>query len=249
MARNTVTVASVYGDMSTTGGEGYSPATSSAAKNGRLAQTVAIFGAGRVGTALARALVAAGYEVRVVGSGTVEGIELIVDVVAPRATAMTAADAVAGADIVILAVPLHKIDTVDPALLSGKVVVDVMNYWEPIDGRLADFAEGSPTTPVVSTRFGDAQVVKAFNHIGYHDIDADVRAAGHPERRALAVAGDSEAAVALVLEMVHRVGFDAVDAGGLADSGVLEAGGPVFGVRLDRPGLESYLTNHAESVR
>lgn len=239
--------------MATTGAARYSrevsssptalgfPSTTSARHHGATTQSVAILGAGRVGTALARALISAGYDVTIAGSGPASGVELIVSVLAPGATAKDAADAVAGADIVILAIPLHKMDTVEPTLLAGKVVVDVMNYWEPIDGALPDFAAGTPTTPIVSNRFAQAQVVKAFNHIGYHDIEDDRQASGHPARRALAVAGDSRAAVDLVLEMVHRVGFDAVDAGGLAESGVLEAGGPVFGVRLGKRELEMHV--------
>lgn len=201
------------------------------------AHRVAIFGAGRVGTALARSLLTAGYEVSIVGSGPVEGIELIVTVVAPGAVAMTAQDAVHDADIVILAVPLHRVDAVDAQLLRGKVVVDVMNYWEPIDGTLVDFTSDAPTSPVISRKFAGARVVKALNHIGYHDIEDDRQEPGTTGRRALAVSGDDGPAVSLVLEMVHRIGFDAVYAGDLEQSHVLETGGPLFGVRLTKSEL------------
>lgn len=203
--------------------------------------TIAVFGAGRVGTALARTLLRAGYQVRVVGSGPPQDIALIVDVLAPGAEAMEGADAVAGADIVILAVPLHKIDSIDSTLLDSKVVVDVMNYWEPIDGTLTDFEGGHGTTSVIQSKFSDAHVVKAFNHIGYHDIETDGRAPGHESRRALAVSGDQPQAVELVLDMVHRTGFDAVYSGDLSRSAILEAGGPIFGVKLARREMERHL--------
>jgi predicted dinucleotide-binding enzyme len=206
-------------------------------------RNIAVFGAGRVGTALGRVLVAAGYQVRIVGSGPASGISLIVDVMAPGAVATDAASAVADADIVILAVPLHRLDSIDTELLRGRVVVDVMNYWEPIDGTLADFSGAAPTSTVVSSRLSGATLVKTLNHIGYHDIEIDRRAPGASDRRALAVSGDDRRAVDLVLEMVHRIGFDAVDAGGLADSGVLEAGGPLFGVRMARADLEQHLSS------
>lgn len=202
-----------------------------------------IFGAGRVGTALARALVASRYDVRIVGSGPANGIELIVNVLAPGAVPMDANPAVADADVVILAVPLHKLDTIDAELLTGKIVVDVMNYWEPIDGALPEFQHlNTITSRVISRHLAAASVVKAFNHIGYHDIETDRREPGDPDRRALAVAGDDHAAVALVMEMVHRIGFDAVNAGGLDESGILEAGGPVFGARLTRHTLKQHLS-------
>lgn len=78
-----------------------------------MTQTIAVLGAGRVGSSVARAAVAAGYTVRVAGSGTVDKIALTAEILMPGAIPMTAAHAVDGADIVILAVPLHKFPTVD----------------------------------------------------------------------------------------------------------------------------------------
>ena len=55
-------------------------------------------------------------------------------ILAPGAEPRRVADAVEDADLVVLAIPLHKFTTLDPALLKGKLVVDVMNYWPPVDG-------------------------------------------------------------------------------------------------------------------
>ena len=41
-------------------------------------------------------------------------------------------------DIVVLAIPLHKFATLDPALVAGKLVVDTMNYWPPSRRRPGD---------------------------------------------------------------------------------------------------------------
>lgn len=197
--------------------------------------TIGVLGAGRVGSAIARTAIKAGYTVNIAGSGPASDIELLVDVVVPGARAMSAADAVAAADLVIVAVPLHKFQSVDPITLDGKLVVDTMNYWEPIDGHLVDFA-GSPgagtgsssSSEVVHRYFSGAQLVRTLNHIGYHELETDPRAAGHLDRRALAIAGESDSA-AVVAEVIERFGFDAVISGPLETGAAFEPGTPIFG--------------------
>lgn len=204
--------------------------------------TIAILGAGRVGTTLARVLANAGFDVRVAGPAGPEGIRLIVEVVAPGARALDASDAIDGADVVILAIPLHRLHTIDPALLDGRVVVDVMNYWPPIDGNLPEFDDAvSGTSTVVAQRLQGARIVKAFNHIGYHDIETDARPPGANDRRAIAVASDDRLASDMVMSMIDATGFDPVDAGPLERGRLLEAGGDVFGVRMGAEQLRSVL--------
>jgi predicted dinucleotide-binding enzyme len=205
---------------------------------------IAILGAGRVGTAIARVAVKAGYDVSIAASGAVEAIELIVDVLAHGAKPRTAAAAVENADVVFLAVPLHKFDSVDPELLAGKIVVDLMNYWEPVDGHQPEFEDAdASSSEVVQARLADSRVIKTLNHIGYHEIEQDGLPAGSPRRRALAVAGDDPDALAIVMAIVERFGFDAIDAGSLKSGAVLQPGGSIFGVRLDAAELSSHLAD------
>jgi predicted dinucleotide-binding enzyme len=193
--------------------------------------TIGILGAGRVGSAIARTALAAGYAVHIAGSGPAEDIQLIVDIVTPGAVAMTAADVAASADLVVLAVPMHKFRSVDPATLDGRLVIDTMNYWQPIDGTLDEFtADSRSTSEVVGTYFAGARLVKTLNHIGYHDLETDARPAGHPDRHGLAIAGAAEDA-AVVAEVLDRFGFDPVYAGPLEAGTAFEPGSPVFGGR------------------
>jgi 8-hydroxy-5-deazaflavin:NADPH oxidoreductase len=194
--------------------------------------TIGILGAGRVGSAIARTALAAGYSVNIAASGPGSDIELLAEIVVPGARAMSASEAVADADLVIVAVPLHKYRTVSPSILAGKLVIDTMNYWEPIDGRLEDFdTDARSSSEIVGDYFSTATVTKTLNHIGYHELETDSRPFGHDQRRALAVAGDDEDAVAAVAEVIDRFGFDAVPSGALATGAAFEPGTPIFGGR------------------
>ncbi|GHG50467.1 hypothetical protein GCM10012320_19120 [Sinomonas cellulolyticus] len=199
-------------------------------------RTVGILGAGRVGTAVAREAIKAGYEVRIATSKPVEDIALIVEIITPGAVAVTAAQA-AQSDLVVLALPLHKFRTVDPAALAGRVVIDAMNYWEPTDGAMPEMHAGRGTSEVVQDFLAASRVVKTLNHIGYHELETDGRPAGAQDRRALAAAGDDEAARAVVLAFIASLGYDAVDAGPLAAGRALEPGTEVFAGAHDAAGL------------
>jgi predicted dinucleotide-binding enzyme len=205
---------------------------------------IGILGAGKAGTSIARAAIAAGDDVAIAASGDVERIRLIVDVLVPGAVATTAVEAVRDADLVVLAVPMHKFRSVDPALLDDKVVIDVMNYWEPIDGRIAELEDApAGTSALVQRAFPDARIVKSLNHLGYHELEEDARPAGAPDRRAVAAASDDPAALATVLAFIDRIGFDPVAAGPLARGVALEPGSPLFGAPYDRAAFEALLAS------
>jgi hypothetical protein len=116
---------------------------------------------------------------------------------------------VADADIVVLAIPLHRFLDLDPGLLNGKVVVDAMNYWPASEGVLKPFTGGG-SSEIVAGRLTGSAVVKALNHIGYHELEDRARPAGAPDRRAAGVAGDDPVAVAAIAGLVDRVGYDPV---------------------------------------
>ena len=185
-----------------------------------------IVGAGKFGTTLARAAIAAGYDVAISGSGSADDIALTVDVLAAGAHAATTDEVVRHADIIVLAVPTHRFRELPRDLFAGKILIDAMNYWQPVDGddpELTTAPDG--TSMIVQERFPSARVVKSLNQLGYHQLEESQRPSGEPDRIAMGAAGDDRLAVRTVIRLVDRLGFDPVDAGPLKNGSALEPDG------------------------
>jgi 8-hydroxy-5-deazaflavin:NADPH oxidoreductase len=202
--------------------EGVASATRPGARNLRLG----IVGAGKFGTTLARAAIAAGYDVAISGSGPADDIALTIEVLAPGVRAATTDEVVSHADIIVLAVPTHRFRELPGDLFAGKILVDAMNYWQPVDGEDPELtAAPDGTSVVVQDRFPSARVVKSLNQLGYHQIEENQRRKGAPDRIAIGAAGDDHLAVRKVMGLLDRLGFDPVDAGPLRNGVALEPDG------------------------
>jgi 8-hydroxy-5-deazaflavin:NADPH oxidoreductase len=203
-----------------------------------------IVGAGKLATTIARAAIAAGYDVAMSGSGPAEDIALTVDVLAPGARAVMTDEVVRHADIIILAVPTHRSRELPRDLFAGKILVDAMNYWEPVDGVDPEFAAvADGTSMIVQQRFPSARVVKSLNQLGYHELEESPRPRGAPDRIAIAAAGEDRLAVRGVMRLVDRLGFDAVDAGPLESGVLLEPDGSPFAVTYSAGELSSLIAH------
>ena len=198
--------------------------------------TIAVLGVGHVGPVIARLALKAGHRVAIASSGTPADLALITTLLIPGAEPRWAVDAIADADIVVLAMPLHRFLAMDPSALSGKLVIDAMNYWPPSDGTLPPpfDDEDIGTSEMVAERLHNAAVVKTLNHVGYHELETSARPSGSADRRALGIAGDDPDAVSTVSAFVDRIGYDPVLLGSLSAGRILQPGGPVFGAVIRR---------------
>lgn len=209
--------------------------------------TIGVLGAGRVGTAVARQAVRAGHTVKIATGKPAAEIQLLTEVIVPGATAVDRAD-LRGSDVIVLAVPLSKYRSIDTSVLQGQVVIDTMNYWAPLDGVMEEFDAGESTSQVIEEFLGDVQLVKTLNHIGYGELEVDSHPAGAPQRRALALASDHEAAKQLVACFIDSLGYDAVDAGPLAAGRAVENGTEIFNGRHTAPQLQALLAAECQRV-
>lgn len=205
-------------------------------------RTIGIIGAGKLGITLARIARHYGFDVNIAGSGGTEKIALTVEVLAPGAKALTTADLVTHSDVTILALPLGKFRTLPEDVFEGKLVIDAMNYWWEVDGSRDDIIPSGQSSSVAVQEFlSNAHIVKAFNHMGYHDLFDEHKAAGAPGRKAIAIASDDKESVGSVVKLVDRLGFDAIVIGNLAAGHRLEPGTNMFGANVNADGIRQLI--------
>ncbi len=204
---------------------------------------IGIIGAGNIGATLTRRLTAVGHDVSVANS---RGPETLAELAAETgASAVAAADAARGADVVIVTIPERTISDLPDGILDGAVpgaaVIDTGNYYpRQRDGKIESIESGMPESAWVAEQLG-RPVIKAFNNIYARHLLEHGKPAGSPDRIALPVAGDDEAAKATVMRLVDEIGFDPVDAGSLADSWRQQPGTPVYAADFDADGVRRAL--------
>ncbi|WP_104814821.1 NADPH-dependent F420 reductase [Kitasatospora sp. MMS16-BH015] len=193
--------------------------------------TLGLIGSGNIGGTLARLAVAAGIDVVLSNS---RGPETLADLVAelgPRARAATPEEAARAGDWVVVTVPLKAYAQTPAAALVGKTVLDTTNYYPQRDGQIARLDSGEATSSeLVQEHLAGARVVKAFNNIFFGHLLSLARPAGAPDRSGLLIATDDPTARTEATALLDALGYDAVDAGSLADSWRFQPDTPAYGL-------------------
>ena len=200
---------------------------------------IAVIGAGEMGSALARALAAAGHTV-VIGSRTAGRAHAIAQSIAGT-SGTDNIEAAARSEIVVLTVPWQAVRQIVPTLpLDGKILIDATNPYldDSFGGREAiwsvreEFPAGESGASAVQRLAPGARVVKAFNHIwavtaqrGFGEI-----------RPAVLVCGGTPSARRVVMDLAVAIGYEPHDAGGLEQARWVEALTPLV-VALGDPDL------------
>ncbi|GAA4550734.1 NADPH-dependent F420 reductase [Pseudonocardia xishanensis] len=204
---------------------------------------IGILGAGFIGATLATRLSQSGHEVAVANSRGPETIDP--GVLVSGAEAVTAADVVVGVDVLITSIPFNRMSGIVSLVARTSpqtVVIDTSNYYPHRDGHVADIDEGQVESVWVSDQLG-RPVAKAWNAIGAESFASKATAPGTQGRIAVPVAADRDGDRSVALQLVEETGFDAVDAGAIADSWRQQPGAPSYCTDLTRDQLRTVLAS------
>ena len=201
---------------------------------------IGIIGSGHIGGTLTRRLRSLGHDVAVANS---RGPQSLADLAAETgARAVSAEEAVQGAELVVIAIPLKAVPQLPAALFDGKLVVDANNYYPQRDGDIAELLDRSlSSSRWTADHLKGARVVKVFNNIQAAHLMDEGKPAGTAGRIALPVAGDDADAKRIVMGLVDDLGFDPVDAGTLDESWRQQPDTPVYGTDRDADGVREGL--------
>ena len=177
---------------------------------------VAIIGAGNVGKALATSISRAGHHVTITAKNPDNAQVAAKETGAVHAA--TNADAVADAEVIILAVPFvgagEQVAEDIRGSVAGKTIIDVTNPIKPDFSGLA--TDDTSAAEEFQGRLPEANVVKAFNTIfATHQASPSADIDGY-------VAADDDKAKQKVISLVESIGFTPLDVGPLRAARFLE---------------------------
>jgi predicted dinucleotide-binding enzyme len=181
---------------------------------------IAIVGPGRIGGNCARQFAKAGHDLVVTFSRDGSKLEQLAGEIGGSAVS-DPAEAVAGAEVVVLSVPWRVIDEAlsQVGSLAGKIVIDTTNQYGA-DGWI-DFP-GETAAQHNAARMPGARYTKSFNTLTAA-FQAQTAGRQGDERVVQWVCGDDPEANTIVCGLIEGAGYAAVDLGGTATCQVMEA--------------------------
>ena len=186
--------------------------------------TTAIIGVGNLGRTVARHLVGGGESV-VLAAADERHAEALAEELGPKASAASVEEAIAGADVVVLATWLDQTRELMPTrtgLFENKVVIDPSNPIGFENGQLIrTLPVGESSGSVVAGLLpASAHYVKAFGTLGA--VEQLATSANRDPRVVLFYATDDDAAEATAQRLIRAAGFEPLKVGGVSEAGRIE---------------------------
>jgi predicted dinucleotide-binding enzyme len=180
--------------------------------------SIAIIGAGNVGSALARVFARSKVEALVANTRGPASFSELAAEVSPTVRAAELGEALAS-NLILLAIPFLAVESLGRSQSdwTGKTIVDVTNAFmlpnaeEVLAGRLS--------TEIVADAFSGAETVKSFNQLPASVLARD--RSGEAGKQVIFVSSNSTSASARVAELAQRLGFSAIEIGRLDEGGRL----------------------------
>ncbi|HEY3139664.1 MAG TPA: NAD(P)-binding domain-containing protein [Acidimicrobiales bacterium] len=191
---------------------------------------IAILGAGRIGGNIARQVVRAGHHVDLSFARDQAKLGALAADLGERAAVAAPVDAVASADVVVVAVPWGVIPSALDAAgpLDGKIVIDTTNQFSA--GAWLDLGPETAATHN-ARRMPGARYTKCFNTLT-SAFQAEAAARTGDARVAQWICGDDIDAKDVVATLVADAGYFPVDIGNTTAAAVMEPprrSGAVYG--------------------
>lgn len=204
---------------------------------------IGIIGAGNIGATLARRLAASGHDIKLANSRAPESIHDLAHSLG--AVAVSKEQAVKDVEVVILSIPFAGypyLASLFSNVPAEVVVADTANYYPFRDGVITEVNNGKPESVWVSEQIG-RPVIKAWNAVLSHTFSDRGMPKSTPGRIAIPIAGDNTKAKLTFMQLVEATGFDALDAGTLAESWRQQPGTPAYCTELTLDDLKSALAS------
>jgi len=188
------------------------------ARNQEAFMRIAIIGAGSVGATLGQAWIKHSEDV-------IWGLRNPADpkyAALPKQRIKTPAEAVKDAEVVVIATPWSATEAAIKSLgsLAGKIMIDCTNpLGMGSDGLQLVLGFNTSAGEQVASWAPGASVFKTLNTTGAGNM---AKAAEYPVKPVMLVAGDDTGKKPKVMELVGKLGFEAVDSGPLKNARLLE---------------------------
>jgi predicted dinucleotide-binding enzyme len=191
---------------------------------------IGIIGSGHIGSTLAKHFAAAGHAVAVSNSRGPDTLRDLESELGGYGRAVTAEEAERFGEVVVVSVPFKSHADVPADGLAGKIVIDTANYYPERDGHFAELdSDDRTSSEVLAEQLPGARIVKAFNAIQWTSLRDKAGEYVGDQRVGIPISGDDPQAKRVVAGLIDQIGFEAVDAGPLAQGG-----------RKHQPGTDCY---------